>query len=322
MMKKALICMVICSVVIFNCSKKNITNNYYLSLDRGAIVGFVYPPNSGAKITAFLGIEVESTYIDTTGYFKLSDLSIGTYSLLVQAEGYFDYQSKPYISVTGGATVSMDTIRLTSIHDLISSVWPYNRAEQVRLEESIRISFRRWMNTESVERAFHLVPEAEGEFYWYGKGVFGSNELYFVPRGQFASNTQYNVTVDTTASDFEGIRLSEPYQFSFTTEPIKITYTRPRNEETWVDPHTPVLIIFNAYMNPESVILAFKMVDSELKDVTGKFFWYDQREMTFQPDSALALNETYTVTIDTNAKDISGGTLNKPYNFWFKTRPY
>jgi hypothetical protein len=64
------------------------------------------------------------------------------------------------------------------------------------------------------------------------------------------------------------------------------------------------------------------MVDSNLIDVTGKFEWGDSQNMRFLPDSILAYDETYTVTIDTNAKDISGGSLEKAYNFWFKTRPY
>ncbi|MCJ7578365.1 MAG: Ig-like domain-containing protein [candidate division Zixibacteria bacterium] len=325
MTKKVLIYVAIWSLMIVNCSKKTITNNYYTSPDKGAIVGLVHPSDSEAKVTAYLGVKIASTYIDTTGYFKLTDLPIGTYSLLVEAEGYFDYQSKPYISVTGGATVSVDTIFLTSIHDLVLSVSPPNGAEGVRPNDPIRIIFRRDMDRKSVEDAFHVQPLVEGDFFWYSyerKGIYGSTLLEFIPWNLFATNTRYQVTIDTTASDVEGIRLSKPYQFSFITEPIRILSTKPAHKETWVSQNAHVSIIFNTDMDVESVILAFKMVDSKLKDVVGKFIWYTQQYIEFYPDFMLATNEKYTVTIDTNAKDMYGGTLDNPYNFWFKTRPY
>ena len=324
MVKKVLICMAICSVVLFNCSKKTITNNYYPSADKGIIVGFVYPPESEAKVIAYLGMEIDWTYIDIVGYFELTELPPGTYILLVEAEGYIDYHSDKTIWVPGGVTVSVDSIFLASIHDLILSVSPSDGAEQVRVNDDIRISFRTDMNTESVESAFHLEPEVEGEFFWYDRRSKlgpGSTDLRFIPRDQFVTNTRYQVTIDTTASDAEGIKLSEPYQFSFTTEPIEILATYPKNRETWVSPYTDIRISFNTDMDIESVISAFSMVDSELKDVTGEFIWHNQRNMAFYPHSTLAANEEYTVTIDTTASEVGGGRLSDPYQFSFTTEP-
>jgi len=318
MMKKVMIWVVILlSLVIFNCSKKTITNNYYPSPDKGIIVGYVYPPDSEAEVWGYLGMETFSAHIDTNGYFKLKGLSPGEYIILVKAEGYIDYST--YVWLPGAVTVSAGTISLSSVHDLIQSVWPSNGAEGVRLDDRIRISFRKQMNMKSVEGAFHITPVVEGDFYWY---YGGKSAFEFDPRVQFAANTTYHVTIDTTASDTGSIRLSTPYQFSFTTEPIRIIYTYPQNKETWVDTNTHVSITFNTDMDAESVVLAFKMVDSKLRDVTGKFSWGYNRYMSFTPDSILTPEETYTVTIDTNAKALSGGSLEEPYNFWFKTSPY
>lgn len=318
MMKKALICVAMLSLVVFNCTKKTITNNYYPSADKGAIVGFVYPPDSETKVTAYLGMEIASTYIDTTGYFELNDLPLGYYALLVQAEGYFDYYTKGYSVLTGGATVSVDTIFLTSIHDLIQSVWPSDRVQGVRVTDRIRITFRTKMNQGSVEGAFHVEPKIEGDFSWnYGS----RSALEFVPRDPFMTNTTYQVTVDTTASDADGIKLSKPYRFSFTTEPIRIVSTFPRHKETWVSPTTAVTITFNTSMNRESVISAFKMVDSQMKAIDGDYYWSTQQYLSFRPYSALTANEKYTVTIDTNASDISGGKLTELYQFYFTTEP-
>lgn len=303
-------------LLVFSCSKKNITNNYYPSLDKGRIVGFVYPSGPHTEVLAYQGKEVTTTHVDTTGYFELNDLSLGEYGILVKGEGYRDYGTKVWIS--GAGTVSMDTIFLSSVHDLISTVHPTDGAVDVSLQDRIMISFRTLMDSKSVENAFHVEPIVEGDFHWASGG---KSALQFVPRNQFATNTIYHVTIDTTASDTGGTRLSEPYRFSFTTEPIRIQ-TRPINQETWVDPNITLYFYFSAPMDEESVVLAFKMVDSSFKDVTGKFYWNYLQDMEFVPDTTLANNETYTVTIDTNAKALSGGSFDEPYNFWFKTRPY
>lgn len=327
-MKKTLIFITISSLVIFNCSKKTITNNYYPSLENGAIVGIVHPSESGAKVAAYLGVERASTYIDAKGYFELVELPAGDYYLFVQAEGYFDYQSKPDISVPGGTIVSVDTIFLISIHDLILSVSPSDGAEQVRVTDRIRIMFRTNMNTESVENAFQVEPEVEGDFEWHegkirknGSSQNGSSELHFIPSDQFAVNTHYQVTIDSTASDTGGIKLTEPYEFSFTTEAVGVASTQPRNNDTWVSPSRTVLVAFNTDMDIESVDSAFKMVDSEMQNVTGEFIWRNLRYVEFRPQSVLAANELHTVTIDTTASEVGGVRLSEPYEFSFTTEP-
>lgn len=323
-MKKVLIFTAILLLVIFTCSKKNITNNYYPSPEFGAIVGYVSPPEPHVDVIVYLGTQIASTRADTAGYFELLDLPAGVYSLVAEADGWIDYRGPRKVSLTGGSTVSMDTIFLVSIHDLVEYVYPFDGAQHVRLDERILIRFRRGMDTESTERAFSLEPEVRGDFRWYLQGRPPSSyyaEMQFFPGALYASNTTYQVTIDTSASDYEGIRLSEPYEFFFTTEPIAVTSTMPVHRETWVSPNTRVSIAFNARMDMQSVILAFKMVDSQLNDVAGEFLPQYLMSLSFMPDSNLTGGETYTVTIDTNAKDLYGGTLPEPYTFWFTTRP-
>ncbi len=318
-MKRLLLFGAIFSLLILNCTKKTTTNNnYYSTGGGGAIVGIVSPAESNAKVTVYMGIEIASTTIDTIGYFKLSGLSAGNYSLLVQAQGYNDY-TYPYINVTEGTTALHDTVFLTSIHDLIRSVMPSDGAEGVGLSQSIVINFRRKMDNESAEKAFTLVPPMEGKFSWYEYPNYGQFELIFTPADNWAASTLYEMIIDTTASDTAGIKPSEPYRISFTTELIRITSTSPRDKEALVSPSTYIYVYFNTSMDAESVNSAFKMVDSELKDVTGRFTWYDPQAMYFFPDPSLGDNETYTVTIDTTAKDNKGARLSVAYQFSFTT---
>jgi hypothetical protein len=316
-MKKVLILAAMLSLLILNCSKKTTTNNYYYDgpEEAGAIVGVVHPAESQAQVTAYMGIPIASTQIDSVGYFKLSGLPAGDYQLLVEAVGYRDYASKPSIKVTEGATAVVDTVFLVSVHDLIRSVWPNDGAQEVRPSEPIRISFYVPMNQTSFEAAFDIEPTVEGEFRWYEP----KQSVDFIPEYQLATNTRYQVTIDTTASDTAGIKMLQPYQFAFTTEPLTIEHTDPRHNQTGVSSYTRIRVYFNTDMEIGSVNSGFTMVDSDLEDVMGGFVWSDQRRMEFRPNSPLTAGETYTVTIDTTASDVRGAKLPQPYQFSFTT---
>jgi hypothetical protein len=308
--------------VIFNCSKKTTTSNNYYYPDKGVIVGIVHPAESQAQVTAYLGsVSIASTQIEINGYFELSELPLGMYSLGVEAEGYLDYMSKSNIAVTGDATSFVDTIFLFSIHDLVSSVSPSDGAQDVRVSEPIWVAFRTQMDRGSVETAFKVEPSKEGVFYWYGPSGSGSEELRFVPSGKWTTNTFYQVTIDTTAQDLSGIKLLEPYQFSFTTEPLGVSYTYPPQNYTWVPPNTEVRIRFNADMDVQSANSAFQMVDSQMNPVTGDFSWSGSDYMRFIPHACLFVKTFYTVTIDTTASDIQGGKLPERYHLYFSTQP-
>jgi hypothetical protein len=319
-MKRTFILLATISFLIFNCSKKTTTNNNYYSSDRGAIVGVVHPAESQAQVSAYLStVSMASTQIAADGYFELSDLPLGTYSLRVQAEGHHDYLSKANIEVRGDATASVDTIYLISVNDLIASVSPFDGAEKVSVSEPIRITFRTTMDRSSVEGAFKLEPSEEGEFSWY-LSRDGWEELRFMPRGKWVTSTLYQVTIDTTASDQDGNKLLEPFVFSFTTERLRIMSTYPPHWYTWAQPNTEVRIRFNADMNIESVNSAFHMADDQMNAVQGSFNWYDSDDLTFRPYSSLRVKTFYTVTIDTSASEIHGGKLQNEYRFAFITQ--
>lgn len=316
-MKRAFILLMLLALMILSCSKKTTTNNYYYTYPsaESGIVGIVHPPESKATVTAYMALPVASTQIDTNGYYKISGLPPGTYSIMVQADGYNDYTTKPNIKLTGEETAVVDTIHLISIHDLVVSVLPHDGDQDISTSYPIRVNFRRAMNKESVEDAFAVEPGISGEFHW----SHGLDALQFLPDERFATSTLYQVTIDTSASDTAGIKLAEPYQFSFTTESLKVEYTNPKNKATEVSTHTAVSIIFNTEMDFESVTIAFQMEDSGHNSASGDFYWYSPNMIEFRPDPTLAAAETYTVTIDTGASDMTGGKLREPYVFYFTT---
>jgi predicted RNA-binding protein with TRAM domain len=183
----------------------------------------------------------------------------------------------------------------------------------------VYITFNTYMMPGSVTATFKMVDSewqpVSGDFKWTSQ-----YRMEFQPSSPLALNEQYTVAIDTTACDLHGVKLSEPHQFSFSTGPIELV-SNPRNNETWISPQITVLIDFNTDMNAQSVNSAFKMVDSELNEVTGNHAWPWASRMEFRPHSALATSEKHTVTIDTSARDARGARLLEPYRFSFTTQP-
>jgi hypothetical protein len=332
-MKKLLLFLLIASLLLsFTCSKK--TYNYYYPQEKGALAGLVSPPNSNARVSAWQGIEIASTYIDTTtGYFKISELPIGTYSIKVEAEGYETYESKSSYVVYSGGTTSVGGITLFPLPGLISKTYPSNGATDVPINTTIEISFSKDMDTASVEKAFSINPSIEGKFNWtqgrkiiidsgidfsvietvgvgeYTKkvGLVGKRTLQFIPSSDLTLNTIYTITVDTAAQDVSGMHLEEPFVFSFTTQKLKVLSFSPSNGSTNVRLYTYIFVWFNSPMDAKSVEDAFSINPL----VEGEFDWpLDNRYFYFTPKIGyLAANTQYTVKIDTTAKDTSGVNL-------------
>jgi hypothetical protein len=332
----------VCLLLSFTCSNK--TYNYYYPQEKGALAGVVSPPNSGARVSAWQGKEIASTYIDTTsGYFKISELPVGTYSIKVEAEGYEAYESKPIYVVYSGGTTAVGGITLSLLPGLIGGTYPGNGATDVPLNTIIAISFSKDMDTASVENAFSINPDIGGNFSWTPGIIFidsiinfvildsvviaepapqkaGSTlkrTLQFIPSSNLKGNTTYTITLDTTAHDTSGTRMEEPFVFSFTTQGTKVVSFSPSNGSTNVRPYTYIFVGFNSPMDAKSVEDAFSINPS----VEGEFDWpLDNRYFYFTPKIGyLATNTQHTVKIDTTAKDTTGVHLSDSLVFSFTT---
>jgi len=207
-----------------------------------------------------------------------------------------------------------------SIHFCTESIYlrrsfPPNGALDVDARTSIYFYFNAWMDEKSLAEAISFSPPIEGYFSSRYQSSWGS-EIYFQPGSALATNTKYLVRISQAARDIYGTSLTEPDSFSFTTEPLRVTYTSPVNGATWVDTTTSIRIRFNTYMDQEKTEEAFSI--SPLTN--GHFEWSALDRFYFYPATNLKPNTTYTVTVDTTAWDIHGGKLPYPYQFSFSTR--
>jgi len=96
----------------------------------------------------------------------------------------------------------------------------------------------------------------------------------------------------------------------------KVESTDPRDGETGVGTTRHISIMFSEAMDRESVEMAFRTDPP----VSGAFLWSaDDREVTFTPDSPLAPNTTYNVSLGTEAESEEGVPIDDMYEFSFTT---
>lgn len=311
MRKKAFLFLIFLLILSSSCSKKIF--NYYTIEEKGGLVGVVYPKDSGARVSAWQGIEVAWTYIDSTGYFKIENLPVGTYTVKVEAEDYYTYESDDIFTIYGGGTTTTGVIKLYEIPGIITSTYPSDGATDIPLDVQIKIDFAIDMDTVSVEQAFSINPEVEGSFVW-GERKWGKY-LRFIPSSDLKANTVYTVTLDTTAHDIYGVGLSEPFIFSFTTRGIKVVYFEPQDGSIDVPTGYSIYIRFNSIMDQKSVFDALSI------DPEGEydFSWsYNNMSIRLRPESGYwRTNTLYTVKLDTTARDTSGVSLSDSLVFSF-----
>jgi hypothetical protein len=170
------------------------------------------------------------------------------------------------------------------------------------------------MDHETTENAVSMEPSSDITFIWPEH-----NRLTIYTGGAFRAETTYQISIDSTAEDLDGIRLGSPFSFSFSTSSVGLNYTSPHSGELFVSKNSDIRLSFNSYMVKSSVQNAISISP----EINGSLNWYNDSKTTmeFTPYGSLKANTKYTVTIGTGARDIFGSTLKEPYSFSFITRP-
>ncbi len=210
---------------------------------------------------------------------------------------------------------SFSTVQSSSTINGIQT-YPYHGDIYVDLisNSGIRITFPRNMDQSSTESAITITPDTDPIFIWPQ-----SNELTIYTGGAFRADATYEITIDSTAMDLDGVKMGDIFSFSFSTTSVGLSYTYPNNGELFVSRSSDIRLTFNTYMVKSSVQSAFSISPG----VSGSLDWYydSKTAMIFSYNGLLQANTKYTVTIGTEAEDIFGMHMKEPYIFSFITRP-
>jgi hypothetical protein len=281
--------------------------DYYFVEDRNSYAGY----DPGAIITTYSKVSSftysmaqKDSYVDTTYHVTLSTAAEDTAGNPLRFPLEFSFSTIQSSSTINGIQTD-----------------PFHGDVEVELidHNGIQLIFPRNMDQPSTERAISIKPEGEVIFIWPNY-----NQLTIYTGGIFQAETTYEIEVDETAKDLDGNLMQHPFSFSFTTAPIGIHSSYPRNGELFVDLDQAISMYFNTYILKSSVESSFQIIPY----IPGTFKWGtkssnndDKSVITFIPSREFAINTKYTVTLKRGVRDMFGAYINEPYTFAFITRP-
>src|SRR3989339_1436775 len=216
-------------------------------------------------------------------------------------------------TTVAAATIILPTIISTS---------PTSGETSVVLNKQIAATFSVDMDVTSIQTTTFTLMQ--GTTQVLGFVSYSNKTATFVPLNNLAPNTNYTSTITTGAKDLAGNALAANYVWSFTTgAPTAVTLptiisTTPTPGEIGVALNKQIAATFSVVMDASTITTSTFTLMQGTTPILG-FVSYSGKTATFAPLSNLAANTTYTTTITTGAKDISGNALAANYVWSFTT---
>jgi len=203
----------------------------------------------------------------------------------------------------------------------VVSTIPQTGAVDVALDTNVSATFSQVMTPGSLNQTTFTL--FDGSTQVDGEVSYTNMTATFVPDSELSSETTYTATITTGAENDIGTSLEENYTWSFTTEeeevmsPIVVS-TDPEDNDENVELNVIVNATFSQDMAPASLNQAtFTLFDGN--NQIGGSVSYNNMTASFEPDSDLSPETTYTATITTGAENDMGTSLEEDYIWTFMT---
>ena len=206
----------------------------------------------------------------------------------------------------------------------VISTSPADTASGVSLNKTIEATFNEAMNPSSINTATFTINQ--GTTPIAGVITYTGTTATFSPTHNFLPNTKYTGMIASGVKDPSGNAMINNYVWNFTTgagpdvtAPTVIS-TDPANAAIGVALNQKVSATFSEAMDSLSTTTSFTLVNTTLGGtaINGSVS-YSGTTVVFSPTVNLAANTTYTGTITTGAKDVTGNALAGKYVWNFTT---
>jgi hypothetical protein len=212
----------------------------------------------------------------------------------------------------------------------VTSTVPASGANDVPLNQKVAATFSGHMTAATITAAGTFTLAVAGG----GAAVPGtvtydaaSDTAIFAPTAALAINTPYTATITTAAQSAQGNPLTANYAWTFSTGPQPnasdpfVVSTDPASAAINVPLNQRIAATFNTPMNPSTIsaVGTFTVaVAGGGAAVTGTVS-YAGSTAVFTPTSNLTASTTYTATITTAAKDLTGDAMAANFTWNFAT---
>ena len=225
--------------------------------------------------------------------------------------------ASPFVwSFTTGATTDVTAPTVISTN-------PLNVSTGAALNQKIGATFSKTMNSTTITTTTFTVKQ--GTTAVAGTVSYAGTTATFTPTANLAASTLYTATISIGATDLAGNALATPFVWSFTTGTTSntsaptVTLTVPAASAPSVGINQTINATFSTGMDPSTVNTGtFTLAGPGVTPVTGTVTYNATSNVaTLTPTSSLASNATFTATVTTAVKDLSGNPLaaNKVWTF-------
>lgn len=256
------------------------------------------------------------TYSDRTATFNPSaDLEADTSYTATVTTGVKSEDDDRGLSVdyswtftTGAGTTSGDAA------PTVASVAPVSGASNVAANADVTANFSLAMDASTLtSTTFTLTKSGSGSAAVAGSVTATGTTATFNPSADLEAGATYTATITTGAKSQAGVSLGANYTWSFTVAggvsgPVQVTAITPPDGGTGVSLSTPISATFSAAMDASTLTTSTFTVVKGSTAVSGAVN-YAGNTVTFTPGAALEANTTYTVTVTSGAKDMSGNAI-------------
>ena len=208
------------------------------------------------------------------------------------------------------------------IFPTVISSSPANRDLDVALNTKIGVTFSAPMDASTITASTFILKSGSAAI----SGVFTYTGItsVFAPSANLAPNTIYTATITSGTKDVNGNSLANNYVWSFTTGTSTVTVaptvnsTDPPNSASDVALNQKISATFSSAMDPVTISTSTFILKQGVTLIPGTIS-YAGKTAIYTTANNLSANTTYTVTITTGSKDLTGNALANNYSWIFTT---
>jgi hypothetical protein len=204
----------------------------------------------------------------------------------------------------------------------VVSTNPVDTASRVAFSKTVNATFNGAMNASTITPATFTLKQ--GTTAITGSVTYTGITATFTPSVNFTPNTTYTATVMKAVKDPAGNSPISDYVWSFTTGAAPdiisptVTSTDPLNAATDVVFDKKIAATFSEAMDPSTINTTTFVLKQGITSISG-VVTYAGTTGTFTPSANLTSNTTYTATVTTGSKDLSGNAMVNDYTWNFTT---
>ncbi|MBI5207049.1 MAG: Ig-like domain-containing protein, partial [Candidatus Firestonebacteria bacterium] len=211
----------------------------------------------------------------------------------------------------------------------VTSINPHDENINIPVNMSISVVFSETIDISTITTSSFYVSRGSDEILLVpGTVYYSGTTAMFTPDSDLRSNTEYTATLTTDIMDLAGNPLTASYSWKFTTGVAsdnmspQISLVNPMDNAIDVLINSSVAVSFSEEIDVSTITTkTFYIVEGA--DITSTkingIVTYSGTTAIFTPNSDLAPNTDYMVTLTTDIKDLSGNALEYPYSWSFTT---